>query len=139
MSASKYIKAAFQKAISGKDPELKAGYKQRLIQWRREHTVVTLKKPTNTIRARELGYKAKQGVTVARVKVKRSSGKQKRVNKGRRHSRMGVRKLKRAKSLQVIGEERTSRKYPNLEVLNSYWVGEDGVHKLAHFSEDCRF
>jgi large subunit ribosomal protein L15e len=25
-------------------------------------------------------------------------------------------------------EKRAARKYPNAEVLNSYWVGEDGKH-----------
>ena len=34
-----------------------------------------------------------------------------------------------AKSIQRIAEERTAKHYPNLEVLNSYWVGEDGTHK----------
>jgi large subunit ribosomal protein L15e len=42
---------------------------------------------------------------------------------------MGVHKFKPAKSLRLIGEERTARKFPNMEVLNSYWVGEDGKSK----------
>jgi large subunit ribosomal protein L15e len=33
------------------------------------------------------------------------------------------------KSIQRIAEERTSKKYPNCEVLASYWVGQDGRHK----------
>ena len=32
-------------------------------------------------------------------------------------------------SIQRIAEARADRKYPNLEVLNSYWVGEDGKNK----------
>ena len=32
-------------------------------------------------------------------------------------------------TLKWIAEERAARKFPNLEVLNSYYVGEDGVHK----------
>ena len=31
---------------------------------------------------------------------------------------------------QRIAEERVGRHFPNLEVLNSYWVGEDGKHKF---------
>jgi large subunit ribosomal protein L15e len=42
---------------------------------------------------------------------------------------MGVKKFKPAKSLKLIAEERAARKFPNLEVLNSYWVGEDGRSK----------
>jgi large subunit ribosomal protein L15e len=42
---------------------------------------------------------------------------------------MGVSKYTPAKSIKLIAEERVARKYPNLEVLNSYWVWEDGVSK----------
>jgi len=48
---------------------------------------------------------------------------------GRRQKRMGVAKFKPAKSLRLIAEERAARKFPNLEVLNSYWVWEDGRFK----------
>ena len=30
-------------------------------------------------------------------------------------------------SYQVVAEQRTGKKYPNCEVLNSYYVGEDGL------------
>jgi large subunit ribosomal protein L15e len=42
---------------------------------------------------------------------------------------MGVTRLKLAKSTKLVAEERVGRKFPNLEVLNSYWVWEDGLHK----------
>jgi large subunit ribosomal protein L15e len=42
---------------------------------------------------------------------------------------MGVNRLTPAKSLKRIAEERASRRFPNMEVLNSYWVGEDGKQK----------
>jgi large subunit ribosomal protein L15e len=48
----------------------------------------------------------------------------------RKPSKAGVKKITMAKSIQRIAEERTSRHYPNLEVLNSYWVGEDGKNKF---------
>ena len=41
----------------------------------------------------------------------------------------GVRKITMGKNIQRIAEERCARHYPNLEVLNSYWVGQDGKHK----------
>jgi large subunit ribosomal protein L15e len=40
-----------------------------------------------------------------------------------------VNRLTARKSSQRIAEERASRKFPNLEVLNSYWVGQDGKSK----------
>jgi len=40
---------------------------------------------------------------------------------------MGVVLYTRAKGTQIIAEERAARKYPNLEVLNSYYVWSDGT------------
>ena len=45
----------------------------------------------------------------------------------RKPSNAGIKKITMAKSIQRIAEERVSRRYPNLEVLNSYWVGEDVI------------
>lgn len=42
---------------------------------------------------------------------------------------MGTNRITPGKSLKRIAEERASRKYPNMEVLNSYWVGADGRQK----------
>ena len=44
----------------------------------------------------------------------------------------GIVKITMAKSTQRIAEERAAKHYPNLEVLNSYWIGEDGRY---HFYE----
>ena len=49
---------------------------------------------------------------------------------GRKPKRRGLLKITMAKSIQRIAEERAARRYPNLEVLASYWVGEDGMHKF---------
>lgn len=42
---------------------------------------------------------------------------------------MGVTKIKLAKNMKLIAEERANKEFPNLEVLNSYWVWEDGRYK----------
>jgi large subunit ribosomal protein L15e len=42
---------------------------------------------------------------------------------------MGVRRITPKKSRQWIAEERCNRSFQNLEVLNSYPVLEDGLHK----------
>lgn len=103
--------------------------RQRLIQWRKEPTVNRVERPLRLDRARKLGYKAKQGFIIARVKVRRGNLRKLRPVSGRRPKRMGVKQFKPGKSLRLIGEERAARKFPNTEVLNSYWVGEDGRHK----------
>ncbi|RLJ09537.1 MAG: 50S ribosomal protein L15e [Candidatus Aenigmatarchaeota archaeon] len=102
-------------------------WKEKLIQWRKEGTVVRLEKPTRLDRARALGYKAKQGFVVVRVKVKKGTRKTPKPSGGRRPKRSG-RFFTTKFSKQVIAEQKAARRFPNLEVLNSYWVGEDGNH-----------
>lgn len=124
--AYKYIAEAWAKPEESFVKEL---MRQRLIKWRKQSAIVRIEKPTRIDRARRLGYKAKQGFVVARVRVRRGGLRKKRPKAGRRPKRMGVKKYKPAKSMRLIGEERTGKKFPNLEVLNSYWVAEDGRSK----------
>jgi large subunit ribosomal protein L15e len=124
--AYKYIAEAWAK------PEksfVDALMRTRLVEWRRQSTITRIDKPTRLDRARKLGYKAKQGFVMARVRVRRGGMRKQRPRSGRRPKRMGVKKFKVGKSMKLIGEERVGRKFPNLEVLNSYWVGEDGRSK----------
>jgi large subunit ribosomal protein L15e len=102
---------------------------QRAIIWRKEPSSVRIDKPTRLDRARSLGYKAKHGVIVVRTRVRRGGRRKLRPVLGRRQKRMGVTKYTPAKSKQLIAEERTARKYPNMQVLNSYWVWQDGRYK----------
>ncbi len=124
--AYKYIAEEWAKPEKSFVEEL---MRQRLIEWRKQQTVTRIEKPTRLDKARKLGYKAKQGFILARTKVRRGGLRKIRPKAGRRPKRMGVNKFKPAKSLRLIAEERTARKFPNLEVLNSYWVGEDGRSK----------
>ncbi len=124
--AYKYIAEAWKKPEKSFVDEL---MRQRLVEWRKQPTVVRVEKPTRLDRARKLGYKAKQGFIVVRVRVRRGGLRKQRPKAGRRPKRMGVNKYKPAKSLRFIAEERAARKFPNMEVLNSYWVGEDGRFK----------
>jgi large subunit ribosomal protein L15e len=103
--------------------------KERVILWRKEQAITRVDKPTRIDRARRLGYKDKTGYVVVRVRVRKSGYRRQRPKTGRRQKKMGVNKLKVAKSMRLIGEERTARKFPNLEVLNSYWVWQDGLNK----------
>jgi large subunit ribosomal protein L15e len=122
----KYIAEAWSKPEKSFVDEL---MRQRLIEWRRQPVVTRLERPTRLDRARKLGYKAKQGFLIVRVRVRRGGLRKKRPKAGRRPKRMGVKKFKPAKSMRLIAEEKAARKFPNLEVLNSYWVGEDGRSK----------
>lgn len=124
--AYKYIAEAWSKPEKSFVDEI---MQQRLVEWRKQPAIVRVEKPTRLDRARKLGYKAKQGFVIVRTRVRRGGLRKQRPRSGRRPKRMGVTKFKPAKSLRLIAEERAARKFPNLEVLNSYWVGEDGRSK----------
>jgi len=124
MNAYNYMKKLFSKPKSTKD------YGKTLIGLRSEASIERVNKPLKPGRARTLGYKAKTGYSIIRVKIKKG-GRKRRPFHGasRKPSKSGLTGFVTTKSLQLIAEERAYRKYPNLEVINSYWVGEDGVSK----------
>ena len=108
------------------DTSYQSPFKNRLIQWRKEESFTRVEKPLRIDRARSLGYKAKQGYIVVRARVRRGGLRKHKIKGGRKPSSKGIKKITAAKSIQRIAEERTAKRYPNMEVLNSYWVGEDG-------------
>ena len=112
-----------------KNPKDELGkiYRERLILWRREPVLVRLERPTRLDRARSLGYRAKKGIIVIRVRVNRGGRKRLKIRKGRKSKHFRRRKIL-GKNYQQVAEERANKKYINLEVLNSYKVGEDGKH-----------
>jgi large subunit ribosomal protein L15e len=95
----------------------------------RKQPSITRVKPANPAKARMLGYKAKTGYVVVRVKIKKGGRKRRQVHGGRKPSKMGITGFSSKKSHRLIAEERANSKYPNLEVLNSYYLTEDGTHK----------
>lgn len=123
MGMYKYVKEAFKKP--NKNPE----QKNRLIQWRKQNTIVRISKPTKLTTARSLGYKAKQGVIIARVRIRKGGRKRMRVSAGRKPKRMGKVKYSPKKSFQTIAEQRAVNKFVNLRVVNSYEAGDDGKSK----------
>ena len=88
-------------------------------------------RPSRPDKARRLGYKQKQGFVVYRAAVRRGSRKTM-VAKGcvyGKPSSQGVNQMKARRNLRALAEERCGRKLPELRVLNSYWVGQDGTYK----------
>ena len=115
-----YIREAWKKP----DTEL---LRSRVIEWRREASVVKLERPTRLDRARSLGYKAKQGFLVARVKLKRGGRQRELFKAGRKPRKMRRMKIV-SRNYQSIAEGRANNKFHNFEVLNSYWVAKDGMY-----------
>ena len=89
-------------------------------------------RPSRPDKARRLGYKAKQGFVIYRVRVRR--GGRKRPNpKGIVYGKpatQGINQLKWERSLRSKAEERVGRRCGNLRVLNSYWVNQDSSYKF---------
>ena len=123
MGMYKYIRKAWKKPQANM-PEL---WRERLLKWRREPATVRLKRPTRIDRARSLGYKAKQGYIIVRQRVVRGGRMRGSYLGGRRpkHARL---RMVLDKNYKQIAEERANDKYPNCEILNSYWVAQDGKH-----------
>ncbi len=123
MGMYKYIREVWKNPKANM-PEL---WRQRLIAWRKEPSTVRLEHPTRIDRARSLGYKAKQGFLIVRQRVVKGGHKRPGGKAGRKPKKSRKRMVL-AKSYRQIAEERTARKYPNCEVLNSYWVSEDNIY-----------
>jgi len=109
--------------------EYKKLMREKLISWRGQPVIIRIEKPTRLDRAHALGYKAKQGFVLARVKIGKGSSKRERPSGGRKPLHAGQKSMTPKMNLQHIAEMRVARKFPNLEVLNSYYVAEDGKRK----------
>jgi len=121
MGIYKYL----QKSWKGHGKELEDLYKQRMVEWRRGNSVTRVEYPTRLDRAHALGYKAKQGYVVVRVKLLRG-GRQRPLIKAGRKSKNTRRKLILGMNYQWVAEQRANKKYPNCEVINSYFLAKDG-------------
>jgi len=120
MGAYKYISKLFRKH----DRSL---LRERLIEWRKSGNAVRVEKPLNIVRARTLGYKAKKGYILIRIRLLRGGRKRPQIKKGRRPKAMRRKKIV-GKSYQWIAEERANKKYKNCEVIGSYQLAKDGQY-----------
>ncbi|XP_044487302.1 60S ribosomal protein L15 isoform X1 [Mangifera indica] len=103
----------------------------RCWEYRQHPSIVRITHPTRPDKARRLGYKAKQGYVIYRVRVRRG-GRKRPVPKGivyGKPTNQGVTQLKFQRSKRSVAEERAGRKLGGLRVLNSYWINEDSTYK----------
>lgn len=100
--------------------------RQRLIQWRKEDAIIRIDHATRLDRARSLGYKAKPGFILVRVRLPRGGRKREQIRSGRKSRSSGRRKIVNL-SYQTVAEQRANKRFVNCEVLNSYYVAKDGI------------
>ena len=102
--------------------------RQKAVIWRNQNAVTRVEKPSRIARARRLGYKAKQGIIVIRMRVGTGGMRKQRPRSGRRPKHLGVTKIKADVSMKQVSERRVLERYPNMKLLGSYFLYKDGMH-----------
>merc|ERR1712142_514335 len=128
MGAYKYMSEIWRKKQSD---TMRFLHRVRTWQYRQLTAVHRAPRPTRPDKARTMGYRAKQGFVIYRVRLRRG-GRKRPVPKGATYGKptnQGVNQLKFQRSLQSVAEERVGRRCGGLRVLNSYWVGQDSTYK----------
>ena len=129
MGAYKYLEEIWKKKQSDL---MRFILRMRTWEYRQLPAIHRCSRPSRPEKARKLGYKAKQGFVVYRVRIRRG-GRKRPVRKGivnGKPKQIGVVGLKSAKSLKAVAEQRIGKRIGNLRVLNSYWVGQDATYKF---------
>ena len=129
MGAYKYLEELWKKKQSD---VMRYILRVRTWEYRQLPTIHRCTHPSRPDKARRLGYKAKQGYVIYRVKVRRG-GRKRPVSKGIVYGKpksVGINQMKFRRNLRSVAEERVGRKIGGLRVLNSYWVSQDGTHKF---------
>ncbi|XP_068224029.1 large ribosomal subunit protein eL15 [Palaemon carinicauda] len=128
MGAYKYMQEIYRKKQSDV-----MRFLLRIRAWHYRHLskLHRAPRPSRPEKARRLGYKAKQGIVIYRIRVRRG-GRKRPVPKGATYGKPkshGVNQLKPTRNLQSLAEERVGRRLGGLVVLNSYWVAQDSTYK----------
>ena len=102
--------------------------RERAIVWRKEEAATRIERPSRLLRARRLGYKAKQGIVVIRMRVGTGGMRKQRPRGGRRPKHLGVTRIKADDSMKIVAQRRVLERYPNMKLLGSYFLYKDGKH-----------
>tara|TARA_B100000686_G_C16712913_1_gene930263 strand:+ start:727 stop:1152 length:426 start_codon:yes stop_codon:yes gene_type:complete len=102
--------------------------RERAITWRKENAITRIERPSRILRARRLGYKAKQGIIVVRMRVGTGGMRKQRPRGGRRPKHLGVTRIKADDNMKTVAERRILERYPNMKLLGSYFLYKDGKH-----------
>lgn len=127
MGAYKYLNELYKNKQSD---ALRFLLRVRAWEYRQLPALVRVIHPARPEKARRLGYKAKQGFVVYRIRVKR--GMRKRPypggNPSGKPASAGIH-VTQKKSLQTIAEARAGKRLGALRLLSSYWVNQDAKYK----------
>ena len=102
--------------------------REKAILWRKQNAMIRIAKPSRISRARRLGYKAKQGIVVVRMRVGTGGMRKQRPRGGRRPKHLGVTRIKAAVSMKQVAERRVLERYRNMKLFGSYFLYKDGMY-----------
>ena len=128
MGAYKYLEELYKKKQSD---VLRFILRVRCWELRQLKVIHRASRPSRPDKARRLGYKAKQGFVIYRIRIRRG-GRKRPVAKGIVYGKpagQGITQLKPTRLIRSVAEERVGRRCPNLRVLNSYWINQDATFK----------
>jgi large subunit ribosomal protein L15e len=128
MGAFKYVEELWRKKQSD---VMRFLLRVRAWEYRQLPKIYRVNRPTRPEKAHRVGYKAKQGYVVYRVAVRRG-GRKRPNSKGIVYGKpknQGIKRIKAARNLRVVAEDRVGRKCGSLRVLNSYWINQDQTYK----------
>merc|ERR1711879_178530 len=127
MGAYKYLQELYKKKQSDL---LRFLFRIRCWQLRHLAAIHRASRPTRPDKARRLGYRAKQGYVIYRVRLRRG-GRKKPVPKGATYGkpkREGVNQIEFQRGTRSKAEERAGRLAGALRVLSSYWICQDSTY-----------
>jgi len=102
--------------------------REKAVLWRKQNALTRIERPSRIARARRLGYKAKQGIIVVRMRVGTCGMRKQRPRGGRRPKHLGVTRIKAAVSMKQVAERRVLERYRNMKLLGSYFLYKDGMY-----------
>ncbi len=118
MGSFKYIRDNERKVFNDK---------ALLMSMQGEPAIKRVERPTRLARAKSLGYKAKQGYAIVRVRVSKGSYRRPRPNHARRPSKTGL-YFNLSVDKKKIAEGRARRVYKNMEVVGAYFLTKNGQY-----------
>ncbi len=115
--------------------------RERVVGWRKQNAITRIEKPSRLQRARRLGYKAKQGIIVVRMRVGTGGMRKQRPTGGRRPKHLGVTRIKADDNMKTVADRRVLERYPNMKLLGSYayTVGKNIIKLVAKIVNNMAF
>ncbi len=122
------LKESDVKAYKALITDLREVWVERGRVWRKGLVVQAEDKPLKAWKARAMGWKDKPGLVSVVVRVGKGNRKRRKTSGGRKPKKeFDYATLDKSK--QVQAEQDANVKFPNCEVLCSYWLWEDGQYK----------